>query len=530
MKFISSFLFHFLFAGACSTAAFADQIAEANQSPCLKKSLDQCFDIANSSAEGKPVFARELSRLACAQDDVWSCGLQGSLVALGIGGDKNLNQGLSLLATACENSVPFSCRNFSKFAKENYLLPSQYEAAEQYADLGCTLFDAESCRILGEIKYEKSQNRAHFIEVANLLFLSCDLGDPKACYYIGSFFRYAGYVNNPLSKAGRHFKANVGLAKVYHQIGCDGKIALACTEVGHMMQDSARDDDELAIAWTFYERGCELGDETGCDYWHQGQPIVVRIVGKHSKLEEDPLSTLEQWLALCAAEDALACKDVGIAYDNGDGTAHDYEKAVSFYDKGCALGSEESCAFFGDMLRHGKGHPMDVKRAFHLFERSCANGSMWGCRELANMFELGEVAQQDRIRAFSMYERLCDQGELQSCSAIAGDAMNRFEKNGFDAGDARTIRNGFGAACAGGYAQACNTLGTYYERVIRPRLSGEKIAFRYYSMACQLNYAVACRNVAVYYEFGAGELPVEQMLADEFHEKACTLGHEVSCL
>eukprot|EP00128_Syssomonas_multiformis_P005435 Colp12_sorted_trinity150504_noHs@26467 len=79
-----------------------------------------------------------------------------------------------------------------------------------------------------------------------------------------------------------------------------------------------------------------------------------------------------------------SCFNLANYYFTGrTGTKKDYAKAFEYFQKGCELGSPESCNNAGMMLQRGLGVSKDIKEAESKFSKACEWGFKNGCYNLS---------------------------------------------------------------------------------------------------------------------------------------------------
>ncbi|HKO47591.1 MAG TPA: tetratricopeptide repeat protein [Polyangiaceae bacterium] len=84
----------------------------------------------------------------------------------------------------------------------------------------------------------------------------------------------------------------------------------------------------------------------------------------------------------------------------------------------CSWGMAAECVFTGQAYQLGLGVPRDPKSAFPYFQRACALGSEDGCVvESALRLERGELSAMDAVARF---EKACASGSFAGCYAAGG--------------------------------------------------------------------------------------------------------------
>ena len=142
----------------------------------------------------------------------------------------------------------------------------------------------------------------------------CDEADPIAC------LRFATRGGKPADVA----------AKM--QSCCDKKVALCCGGLGKMYSRGKVLERDRPKGYALMEKACELGDGTSCT-----SPGLKHMTSKNYKRAKE-LFTLG-----CAKESGFSCGLLGVIHRDGSGVPRDVEKARSYLDKACKLGTKSSC-------------------------------------------------------------------------------------------------------------------------------------------------------------------------------------------
>src|SRR5262249_39654002 len=147
----------------------------------------------------------------------------------------------------------------------------------------------------------------------------CEKGDAKGCLGLG------GHLRAEL-KPGKASDAGAKTAAAF-QKACDGGAAAACTALGEMHYQGLGIAKHPAAAVPLLEKGCEGGDDPGCN-------------------------------------------DAGIALnDKGD-----HAGAAKYFERVCNAKSSLGCVGLGFQARDGKGRSVDKARAKELFQKACSGG------------------------------------------------------------------------------------------------------------------------------------------------------------
>ena len=115
----------------------------------------------------------------------------------------------------------------------------------------------------------------------------------------------------------------------------------------------------------------------------------------------------------CHDDDALACNILARAYSVGFVVKKNLDTAISFFGRGCELGSGNSCYLQAHTLL--RNMPPEPHRAFVAMSRACELGSPLSCAQLGDFYALGIGVDEDRERAQILYLRECRPEFTSAC-------------------------------------------------------------------------------------------------------------------
>jgi len=120
----------------------------------------------------------------------------------------------------------------------------------------------------------------------------------------------------------------------------------------------------------------------------------------------------------CNAGIGHACTLVGVKYEFGVAAPLDEAKAVSFFERGCKLGSAEGCESLARYRFRGRGGPRDDRAALALLEPLCLEGRGSAC-SLAARVHLARRTADDDERALRLLREGCERGSDEGCRTLA---------------------------------------------------------------------------------------------------------------
>jgi TPR repeat protein len=211
----------------------------------------------------------------------------------------------------------------------------------------------------------------------------------------------------------------------------------------------------------------------------------------------------------------IACNELGVIYNNGEGVTKDQGKAVELYRTACNGGLLKGCANLGAMYQNGQEITQNSGKAAELYRTACDGGEPLGCFYLGFLYESGQGVTQDLGKAVELYRLACDGGVKAGCSYL-GDMYESGKGVTQDLGKAAEL---FRAACDGGDAGSCSALGFMYA-IGKGVAQDLTKAVELYRTACDGGYQIGCFNLGTRYESGQG-VAQDLSKAVELYRTAC---------
>lgn len=229
-------------------------------------------------------------------NDNRACAIYGDMLVSGIGCDRNLELGLSVL-------------NQSAAKADLYALSS----------LGYRYYNG--------IDVEPNEFKAF-----RLLNVSCDNDDFGACRMVSSIYRKG---------LGVGVKKD-DLIKIYQQ-KCDEQKAVSCHKLANI-KNASEDEHENEQALELLKMGCDLGGVRSC----------VELGDMYSNgtiKQRDNEYAFSCYKTACDKNDPIGCLNLGYAYRMGSGIEQDIKLAYKLFHKSCKRGSSQACAVLAQMPR-----------------------------------------------------------------------------------------------------------------------------------------------------------------------------------
>ncbi|WP_146618034.1 tetratricopeptide repeat protein [Lujinxingia litoralis] len=281
---------------------------------------------------------------------------------------------------------------------------------------------------------------------------------------------------------------------------------------------------------------CRQGDARAC---HE---LATSIAFDTTRQEGLPQSLVLLHRA-CELELAVACRDLGIVYEEGVGVDLSPELARDFYQRACDLGEQEACL---DAV--GVGTTAGFATYAPRWQAQCDEGDPLACLDLAvALLQTAEV--RDPQRAHALLERACQLNAPEGCLRLAALQAELGHPQ-------EEVNAQIAAACDQGYGPACTTLAqrfsdanadpatvdTYYARACElddtdgcaehalrlARTDQLTEARALWEAGCQRWHGYSCFHHAhSYLNTGSGQLAPPEMVFG--YERACTLNVPVAC-
>ncbi len=529
-----------------------------------------CFDLAIDLAKGDGV-PKDLKRSwSCLSKSCWM-GFQKSCNVMKVFVKDEITD-TALAETLCYAGYADACNKLGDILKRR---GSQNPAIQAYAR-GCDLGNAESCLHAAEL-LGSGRDMKHLTTALLYYGRGCDSKKSKLCdKHKGFIARHRSAIMrlcDSLDDAGclsvaRGLKANFpGLAVKAYRRSCNLGDPKGCYELGSMLEGKRAHKKE---AWEAYLRACENKYKDACDKLADMlEKPPDRAFAKGLCNQGKPEFRPAIW------GKAYACTIMGQMWQSGKGGPKNQEKARAFFKRACNMDFGQGCMLLGDNLKGdmawtylSRACELGVDEACErildmgktvgkgrkVAQLLCEQGKARYCYELGRMMEKGKGGPKDMAGAMAGYDLGCRQGHLNSCVRLAkglvgmGKASGRmkylvkaaklYEKAckheqgpGCDLLPSLMEDKKYGRTldsnlCKQGDPFACNEmgvlmgLGKYGPRDL-------KGAFAMVKEACRLGLGLGCSNAAVLLDTDNHTSNNGKVLA--FYMKACEREHKQAC-
>lgn len=105
------------------------------------------------------------------------------------------------------------------------------------------------------------------------------------------------------------------------------------------------------------------------------------------------------YLALSNRNDAKACYNLGLMYQNGDGVAQNMDEAVKWYTKSADLGYREAQYMLASLVFQRQIHSISYPQAVAYYEQAAKQGHVKSQLNLGMLYLRGDVIEQDLAAA-----------------------------------------------------------------------------------------------------------------------------------
>lgn len=248
-------------------------------------------------------------------------------------------------------------------------------------------------------------------------------------------------------------------------------------------------DGDYESALGLFAQSCEQGNAAGC--FGTG---LIYMYGANNGMPQ-PQKAVDYYYKACVGGDAVACANLAMAYDNGQGVKEDKDQAAQLYEVACQGGDSLGCTNIGWMYANGVGVKKDYQKALALYNRACQLGSDLGCYNLGLMSNTYNIygMTKDTMSYVEMNYVACQQGDIVGCGNLGwmyATGSNGADKSYYNAAKYFTI------ACDSGHIQSCNNLGVLYDGGFGVRQDKRK-ALELFGLACDYGLESGCENYSL---------------------------------
>ena len=325
--------------------------------------------LGDESAQGD-MAARALLGRGCDAGDTASCIALGPMLRDGRGGEADSDALARTGKYLCEAGEGAGCGflvdALLMLSQEGRATEKMYASARALFIAQCDNDVAEACGQAGRFLAVGAGGPVDATRGYDLMKVACLADEYWACTNLGTFAR-----------DGVGYEASDIDARGFFEMGCDGGVAQACTELGiALMQFADGDGDEhwRSEALTVFKAGCEGGDGAGCSN-------AARQLFVGHGVSKDLSASVHYAMKGCEAQHAEACQMAANMHRMGQGVEADVGRWIELASRACDLGHPLACTTMGATFRDGLDEVApDAARSAMFFEKSCALGVMVTCK------------------------------------------------------------------------------------------------------------------------------------------------------
>lgn len=383
--------------------------------------------------------SRHFADKACTGGEQAGCALLGLLLWGGAGGDRDEKTGWSLMQAACDAGNTDGCAHLALIVEQTGD-DGRLEEARNFLERGCDAAHQVECSKLGTWLVQGKGGPKDEARGLQLWGVACEVGLAEPCYYLAA----------ALAKGKYGLSADLKMAAELGRKACDGGIPAGCAVWGDVLRrsDDAADREQ---AWKVLDRACIGGVVEVCRFLG---PVCYNGEGR----SRDLALARSYFLRGCELEDKDACAYFAVMMAKGEGGDKDHATARALFVQACELGHAGACMDAGRMASDAIGGARSHKEARELFMDACRLDVAEGCAKVAKMHQHGVVGDEGSVgadKAAVMHKKACDMGVADSCVArglllYTGERMRTDMEKAFEA---------FAAGCQRGRGDSCAMAG-----------------------------------------------------------------------
>lgn len=372
------------------------------QRGCDGADLDGCANLARAHANGlgvarDPATAIAIASRACDAGGMLACSMLGLHYANGQGVAPDPARAAMLFKRACDGGAAIGCANLAIAHEQGRGVPQDHRLAAELGKRACAAEDVHACAVQRDL-VQGDRSAAADARALALFSSSCELGDARACRYLG--WKYA---------AGEGVPDDGKRAGELYQKACDGEDIEACVNLAQLYSEGRGLAQDLARAAALFQRACDQASAAGCENLAQAYQAgrgVPADVSRAAALYDQA----------CVLNAPIACANLGVFYGQGLGVPKNETRANELWTKGCRLGAPMACesAAYGQLM--GIGVAKDEVLAAKAFANACERNFLKSCAWLGHLYKAGRGVPLDAARSAAFYKKACSGGDADACA------------------------------------------------------------------------------------------------------------------
>ncbi|MGY6552538.1 MAG: trypsin-like serine protease [Erythrobacter sp.] len=217
--------------------------------------------------------------------------------------------------------------------------------------------------------------------------------------------------------------------------------------------------------------------------------------------------------AACDVGDFSACRDLGRAFQKGEGRLDNRPIAELLYRQACDGADAMGCLWLGQLLAISTDLT-DREMGAVFVRRACRLGLLEACDAYADELAAGVLAAPDPQGAEVQRRAACVQGSPISCLELAR-SLTAQDKSGAEQDEGRALLD---RLCRGGNHQACRDAAAHWDQLAMPDAAMQ--AAQYLALGCDAGDMWLCYDRGLL-DLGDGTNPAGRTAALPFLTRAC---------
>ena len=256
---------------------------------------------------------------------------------------------------ACENSDFQACHTVAvTYLYGDHGITADYQKAHDFAVRACEEGVPKSCAVVGNLLIVEGTPVYDPPKAPAFLQMACENDVPTACSLLGEMYFKGVGLDKDLEQA-----------RDYYTKSCDGDFGKGCWQAAGMHENRDFGMFWFNKAYRLAKKSCELEFELGCEAFEQ-----------YDAIQKEFISTLT---GECASGKATSCSELGNIHQWGTGVPKNSFRSREYYERGCDLGNGFGCWGAASLYLPESTSSPDLSKVYTFSERGCNLGSEDSC-------------------------------------------------------------------------------------------------------------------------------------------------------
>lgn len=172
------------------------------------------------------------------------------------------------------------------------------------------------------------------------------------------------------------------------------------------------EEQDLDLALKYFQKAADQGH--GPSYFKLGY-IYEKGFGS---IKRDPVKAVANYERSYEQGDAWAANNLGAIYSDGDLGEKDYEKAIQYYEEAMKRGANAAYYNIAQAYQYGNGRPVDMKLAREWFEKGAEEGDLESAQKLLALDKKGQIELEEDELAYWL-EKCAELGDVIAMRRIS---------------------------------------------------------------------------------------------------------------